>query len=149
MRQTEAGLDLLVFRVGTELFALDVTAVHEVVELSELREAADGWGALAGVLEWRGHVAPVYALAPVLGFACPSRPAVALILAAGEGRIGLGIDDVEDMVAFDLAAVRRLPLRRSGVAVLGVARWKKDVVTLLDGEALAAACLCRTTTEKV
>ena len=148
MRQTPAVRDLLVFRLGSELFALDIAEVEEVVELSELREVVDARGTLAGVAECRGRLAPVYAPAPVLGVACPARPAVVLILAVSEGRMGLAVDDVEDVVAFDLAAVQRLPLRRSSIAMLGVARWEKDVVTLLDGAALAAACMSGMLVEK-
>jgi purine-binding chemotaxis protein CheW len=138
-----AGLaQLLLFRVGTEWFATDLAAAEEAIELPQVHHVPEMPESMLGMFDLRGRMIPVYAPARVLGVALRSTSAATLVLRGGDQRVGIAVDDVEDVLTLDLAHLRDLPGSEDddGI-VLGVARHGHDLVAVLDAEALVAACL--------
>jgi chemotaxis signal transduction protein len=71
-----------------------------------------------------------------------------LVLRSGERRIGLAVDDVEDVMTIEPSMVRRPPVPDAGDAVLrGVARRGTELVGILDADALLSACVATTAWE--
>lgn len=161
LRAREAGVELLLFRVGGDLFAADLLAVEEARELGEVHPVPAAPPAMLGVCGLRGRLLPVYS--PERALAHPARPsrqdAYVLVLraATGTGRpVGLVVDDVEDVLtanlaeAQDLSEVDRETAASSGALAgahgaagsvwLGVLHWKGELVALVDTDALVAAC---------
>jgi purine-binding chemotaxis protein CheW len=144
-----AGLsDTLVFRVGTERFAIDLAAVEEAIELPSVHHLPEMPDHLLGVFELRGRLVPIYSPQRVLRVALASEAAAVLVLRSGQRRLGLAVDDVDDVLTIDGAAVRRAPIAdNEDKVLLGVIRRGADLLALVDAESLALACLADQLTE--
>lgn len=134
--------ELLLFRVGRELFATPLAAIEEAVELEEVRPIPEMPASMLGVTDLRGRMIPIYSPARSLGVELGAAPAAALVVRAGERRVALAVDDVEDVLDTDLTQLRDAPGGDDADGVLiGVARQGRRLVAVLDGDALVAACL--------
>ena len=138
-----AGLvEMLLFRVDAELFALPLINSEEAVE-ALAHEPLPGMPAgMLGIARHRGARLTAYSAAFVLGVPCRSAEPVTLVVRAEGGRIGLVVDDVEDVIMADLTALRAAPGPRSTDPVLrGVLPWDGTLLAVCDPEALVRACL--------
>jgi purine-binding chemotaxis protein CheW len=138
---TKADLaDVLVFRVGTERFAVDLLAVVEVIDLPVIHHVPEMPPAMVGVVTVRGTLTAVYSPHQSLGLSLASSEAV-LIFRRGGARVGILIDDVEDAIAVDLRELRRAPgTDGDDTLVLGVVRHEGALLAIVDADALIAAC---------
>jgi purine-binding chemotaxis protein CheW len=138
-----AGLaDLLMFRIGDELFAADLASVEEAVTLPEIHHLPEMPVAMLGAFNLRGRLTPVYSPSHVIGVPLRGRAQAALLVHAGERRLGLAVDDVEDVFQVDLATVREAPGTDDADGILlGVAHHGSELVAIVDAEALVAACV--------
>ena len=140
--------DLLMFRIGHELFAADLASVEEAVELPEIHRLPEMPVAMLGAFDLRGRLTPVYSPAHVIGVPLVGAGTAALLVRANGHRIGLAVDDVEDVLRVDLAAVRPAPgVDATDGVLLGVAHHGALLVALLDAEALVAGCVHGTAME--
>lgn len=141
-------VDLLVARIGRELFAIPVSGVEEVIEISELRSLEQNVPALLGVAPLRGRLLPIYRTDDVLGVAPRMPMDLVLVLCQGEQRLGIAVDDVEEVIGIDAASMRLATAR--GVdprLVPGVVLHEGRLMTVLDSVALAARFTAAATTE--
>jgi purine-binding chemotaxis protein CheW len=137
-RARQGSAELLVFRVGDERFAVELRSVDEAVESPEIRLLPDSPVALLGVFSHRDFLVPLYSCASMLGVgAAPG--ATALVMRSGARRIGIAVDDVEDVLPLDLSMLRDAPdeLTRDDL-LLGLALRARDLVAVLDTRALLA-----------
>jgi len=105
---------------------------------------------LLGVFELRGRLVPIYSPQRVLGVALAQEAAAVLVLRSQEKRLGLAVDDVDDVLIIQGAAVRRAPIPdNEDNVLLGVIRRGADLLALVDAESLALACLADQLTEAV
>jgi purine-binding chemotaxis protein CheW len=139
VRGREGMAELLLFRVGGEYFAGDLAAIDEAVEITEMRALPEMPGVMLGLVRVRGRMTVLYSPARALGV--PAREAsVALLIRGRERRVGLAVDDVDDVLRVDLAAVAEPPAGNDDVLV-GMTRRGRDIVAILDVAALVAACV--------
>src|SRR5687768_14722744 len=142
--------ETLVFRVGDERFAIDLAAVEEAIELPSVHHLPEMPEHLLGVFELRGRLVPIYSPQRVLGVALAQEAAAVLVLRSQEKRLGLAVDDVDDVLLIQGAAVRRAPIPdNEDNVLLGVIRRGADLLALVDAESLALACLADQLTEAV
>ena len=139
--RSRTGLvELLLFRVGAERFAVELLCVEEAIDLGEPHHVPEMPPAMLGVITVRDTLTPVFTPDAALGVAAVSKDA-ALIFRSDRGRFALAIDDVDDVMTLDLAQLRDAPgLDGADSLVLGVARTGRGIVALVDAEALIAAC---------
>lgn len=149
-RQRAGIAQLLLFRVGDEWFATDLAAAEEAIELPQVHHVPEMPESMLGMFDLRGSMLPIYAPTRTLGVALRSESAATIVLRGADQRVGIAVDDVEDVFTLDLAQLRDLPGSddADGV-VLGVARHGTDLVAVLDAEALVAACLSDRVMESV
>ncbi|HEX6059468.1 MAG TPA: chemotaxis protein CheW, partial [Gemmatimonadaceae bacterium] len=149
-RQRAGIAQLLLFRVGDEWFATDLAAAEEAIELPQVHHVPEMPESMLGMFDLRGSMLPIYAPTRTLGVALRSASAATIVLRGADQRVGIAVDDVEDVFTLDLAQLRDLPGSddADGV-VLGVARHGTDLVAVLDAEALVAACLSDRVMESV
>jgi purine-binding chemotaxis protein CheW len=134
------GSEVLSFRVGGELFALDLAAVEEVVEMPEIHPLPHAPAAMLGALRLRRRLMPLYTPAPLLGVGDVASGAV-LILRRENRRVAIAIDDVDDVLVVDVADIRRPPSGDGAESVLvGVTLHRHQLVSLLDAETFVYAC---------
>jgi purine-binding chemotaxis protein CheW len=139
-RNRDGVAELLMFRIGTERFAVELACVEEAIDLPEVHHVPEMPPAMLGVITVRGALTPVFTPKLALGVPVVGKGA-ALIFRAERGRFALAIDDVDDVMTLDLTMLRDAP--GSDVAdsvVLGVARNEGVIVALVDADALVLAC---------
>lgn len=142
VRSAEGIADLLMFRIGPEIFATELGAVEEAVSLPEIHHLPEMPAAMLGAFNLRGRLTPVYSPAHVIGVPLAGEAQAALLVSANGRRLGLAVDDVEDVFQVDLATVREAPgIDAADGILLGVAHHGQELVAVLDAEALVAACL--------
>ncbi len=76
---TAAGLHVLVFKIGTECFALEISEIAEVLPMPKVTPVPAAPQGLFGVFNLRGEIVPIIELAAVLGLA-PAEESAGYIL---------------------------------------------------------------------
>ncbi|MDB4885284.1 MAG: cheV1, partial [Gemmatimonadetes bacterium] len=133
-------VDLLLFSVGVEWFGVELAAVEEAIDLPAIRHVPEMPPAMLGVITVRGALATVYSPAAALGLTLGA-PSSALVFRRPRGRLGIAVDDVDDVHTLDLAHLRDAPAGDTGDGILlGVLRHRDTLLALVDAEALIAAC---------
>jgi chemotaxis signal transduction protein len=136
--------ELLLFRVGRELFATELGAVDEAIDLTSVETVQHGPAApspVRGIFTLRGALVPLLLPTTALGVA-PHHASTALVVRDGVGRIAIAVDDVEDVLTPRDGELRPVPtgdMRDAGV-LRGVIRRGSMLVALVDLDALIAAC---------
>ncbi|HEX2718460.1 MAG TPA: chemotaxis protein CheW [Gemmatimonadaceae bacterium] len=142
VRAREGQGDLLMFRIGRELFAVDLAAVEEAVALPEIHRLPEMPVAMLGAFDLRGRLTPVYSPSHVIGVPLDGSAQAALLVRAGDRRLGLAVDDVEDVMQLELRDVRESPgMDDADGILLGVAHHGAELVAIIDADALVAACV--------
>ncbi|HUQ83494.1 MAG TPA: chemotaxis protein CheW [Gemmatimonadaceae bacterium] len=137
----EGRAELLVFRVGGEMFAMELRAVEEAVEGVNARSIPDAPPSMLGIFALRDRSLPMYVLGRVLGLASHDDGDMTLVLRPSATRIALAVDDVEDVYDTALDAVRPTPAGDMSGLVLGIVWRGTELVTLLDADVVVDACL--------
>ena len=138
-RARSGTAELLTFRIGTERFAFDIRAVDEILDDVTLQPVPEAPAALIGVTTFRGRPLPVFEPSGFLGITRRLGSTV-LVMRSGERRIGLLIDDVDDVESFDLSALANSPFDCGDELLLGIV-WREGALTsVLDARALIGAC---------
>lgn len=132
--------DVLMFRVGDEHFAVELGAVEEAIDLPGVHQVPEMPDAMLGVITVRGSLTSLYSPRRALGLP-PAPGHSALVFRRGASRVALSIDDVDDVLSLDLAVLRDPPDPSGGRGLLlGVARYGRGLIALLDADALLGAC---------
>lgn len=140
-RARHGRIEMLMFRAGRELFAVPLAAIEEAIETPDIQALPEMPKAMLGVFRLRERLVPTYTPADALGVRT-EHVAAALIVRVGARRLALAIDDVEDVMELDLSTLRDPPVLGDVDALLiGVARHGRELVGVLDADALIAACL--------
>jgi len=139
--RSRSGLaELLMFRIGSERFAVELLSVEEAIDLPDVHHVPEMPPAMLGVITVRGSLTPVFTPRDALGVPAEGNGA-ALIFRSNRGRFALAIDDVDDVMTLDLAQLRDAPGIDGGDSlVLGVARSGSGIVALVDADMHIAAC---------
>ncbi len=139
-----AGLaEFLLFRVGKEFFAMPLANAEEAVERLERHSLPGMPRDMAGVAQYRGMRLPVYGAEQVLEVARDGGDEdVTLVVRGKGGKVGVIVDDVEDVIIVDLSSIRAVPGATIGEPVLsGVIPRGTELVAVCDPDALVRACL--------
>ena len=140
VQRAEGRAELLVFRIGPELFAMELRAVEEAVEGVEVRMIPDAPPSMLGIFALRDRSLPMYMLSRVLGLA-DATATMTLVMRPTDTRIALAVDAVDDVFDAALDAVRPTPTADADGLVLGVV-WRADeLITFLDADAVVSTCL--------
>jgi purine-binding chemotaxis protein CheW len=129
------GAQAVVFRLGGELHGCDIRLVEEVVTKRTIQPLPDMPPHLLGVLMLRGEMVPVMDVAPALSMALDTAktPSI-LVVTMGEGRVGVAVDAVHEVLDVPAECVRPAPHTGGDrdAYVVCVARVADGLVTLID-----------------
>jgi chemotaxis signal transduction protein len=133
--------ELLLFRVGRERFALELRTVEEALDIGgmALHDVPGRGASMLGVLPLRDALVPLYAAAGPLGVT-QADVHTALVFRRSGGRVALAVTDAEDVLTLDLENVRPAPHDDADGVLLGVLQLGKDLIGIVDGDALLALC---------
>lgn len=134
--QREARLDLIAFEIGAQKIAVEAHYIRAVIPAAEPSPVPGASDILAGVINFRGVILPVFRLERILGAAEAERGATIVF---GEHRPEFAIfaDAVEDVTDISASELRAVSWRETGDAppTLGLTQGALNV---LDGRALLA-----------
>ncbi len=102
---------IMVFRVGGERYAVPVASVSEVIAGAAIAPVPGAPPRVAGVIQFRGEIRPVFNLAQVLGVSQEhgSGPATVLLFRVRGREAGLRTGPVEDIRTVGAGARRPAP----------------------------------------
>jgi len=135
----------MTFKLGDELFAIDVAQVREVLEVSQITKVPNAPAYMRGVVNVRGQATPVVDLR--LKFGLPEAPAtvhtriiVMELEIGGESTVLGGIaDSVHEVIELEPAGIApppRIAMRWRSDFIRGMGRRGEDFVIILDVNAV-------------
>jgi purine-binding chemotaxis protein CheW len=118
-------LEVLVFALSGETYAIEAAAVREVTRLADYTVVPGAPSLLFGVTNFRGEVLPIFDLRRLTGLAVKGLTDLSRLLVLGEERdeIGLVADEVRDVQALSRDAILDPPPALAGIGrelLLGV-----------------------------
>ncbi|MHB9145930.1 MAG: chemotaxis protein CheW [Symbiobacteriia bacterium] len=132
----EDELQLVVFRLGSEYYGVDISLVRGVETLSAITRIPRTPAHIKGVINLRGRVIPVVDLKMALGLPQQGSDEAKIAVIEAEGQtIGVVVDGVSEVATITPEQVDPPTTVANGVEVeyiLGVARLDNRLVTLLD-----------------
>jgi purine-binding chemotaxis protein CheW len=134
----------LTFRLGAEVFALDIADVTEILEYRTLTRVPMMPRFIRGVLNLRGRVVPVVDLSTRFGQAPTelARRTSVVIVETGQAAFGILVDAVNEVAHFGPDDIEPAPSFGAGSRsdfVQGMARRSGDFITVLSVEGLLDA----------
>lgn len=139
-RATEAAR-IVTFRLGSDLFAVDIAAVERVLRYEPPRAIPNVPAWVEGVIEYQGRVVPVIDLRRrfEMDVPDPGPHARMLVLATGNELVGVVVDAVLDVRAVADEEIADPPAFFRGLAgeyLRGLARGNGELVVMLDAARL-------------
>jgi chemotaxis signal transduction protein len=133
------GARLLVFGIGTERFAVALSAVDEVIDAPSVRPMPDSGPVVLGVTAVRGALVTIYDLRPLLNVAGKADDA-ALLFVRDDRRVGLAVGALYETIVAEEGELRSAPgADASDKVLLGVIRRGSELIAILDAAALLDA----------
>lgn len=132
-KSSDAGETIMVFRLGSERYAIPLTRITEVVARPRIAPAPGTLPVIAGLIQIRGEIRVTWDLRRLLGVSESEsdESATVLLLRTPAGETGLLIDAVEDIRTVGQDGRRPAPERAPHAA------WTtEDLVIVLDTETL-------------
>ncbi|MEW6582290.1 MAG: chemotaxis protein CheW [Actinomycetota bacterium] len=131
---------LVVFSLGREEYGVSITRVQEIIRYQRPRPLPDTAGYIEGVINLRGRIIPVVALASRLGTDSTETEDRRIVIAElDEGTVGVTVDGVREVLTVSGDDVEPTP---PGVAggdyVEGVAKVGERLLMLIDVQRLLA-----------
>lgn len=132
-------IQLACFRVGEEMYAIDIRRIKEIIRLQKLTPIPNAPPFIEGVFNLRGAVIPVLDLRKRFGQAKgAAQKKERILICTFSGKIiGLQVDDVTEVRRYSRKEVHPAPhfLKGQGTEFfLGVCRYDDDLLMVLDLE---------------
>lgn len=104
----------LTFRLNQEFFAIDATHVMEIMELSTYTIVPNSSEYIKGILNFRGEIVPIINMHKRFNMDAGNSSAkmvVVVNLNSGNSKmlLGLSVDDVSNVIEFELKDIRNVP----------------------------------------
>lgn len=148
----------LTFSLGQESFGVHILKVREIIRVPAITPVPQMPSCVSGVINLRGKVIPVIDLR--IKFAFPKAEfhertcmiVVCLALPSTPNTfLGLIVDVVDEVIAIQPADIEPPPHFGAEIAtdyILGIAKLKQSVITILDIDRVVATDVARTAPEK-
>ena len=143
-RDAAAAMEVLVFALGDEAYAVDILKVQEIRGYSNVTRIANVPPFVKGVTNLRGSIVPIIDARIKFGLddARYDKQTVVIVLNVGERIVGLVVDSVSDVLT--LSADQIQPPPDFGVAVstehlLGLGSVDERMLILLDVERMMSS----------
>jgi purine-binding chemotaxis protein CheW len=133
------SIEVLTFRMGGELYALETKFILELTRVAALTKVPDCPAFMRGITNLRGDVLAIVDLCTLFQVASsPHEDDWMLVLGDDRAEFGIVIDDAVDVSSINTSDIFSTPVSVSGVQhdlLLGVT---EDAMLVLDGAALLA-----------
>ncbi|MFO7811954.1 MAG: chemotaxis protein CheW [Pelovirga sp.] len=132
-------IQLLPFEVGNEIYALELIDIQEIVETPHLHPFPAAPATVSGAIAFHGRIVPVVDLPCLLGFDGPQGSPRIIVLANQYGPFALAVDRLRPLIGLDKGFVKDDESGTKEPSVRSLFTWKKDMISLLDLNYVAAA----------
>jgi len=131
--------EFLCFRVSSEIYAINIMEIKEIIRPREVTEIPRAPGFVSGVLSLRGIIIPVFNMRMRLGLpeGGMSRRERIIVVTKGEGFIGIVVDEVTQVVRIAVNTIEKPPAVLEGIDrdfVSGIGRFNGQMLILLNQE---------------
>lgn len=130
-------IQLVVFGLGREEFAVEVTQVREIIRMEEITRMPKSPPFVEGIINLRGQIIAVIDLARRLNLPSGERsPETRIIVVeAGDVKVGMIVDSVSEVLRVSAEAVEPNPALAADVSAAflqGVVKHDNRLIILLD-----------------
>jgi len=134
------SVSLVVVRVGSERYGLDITRLQETKPLSGLTRVPNVPPFWRGLANLRGHLVPVLDLRRYLQLpdVATGDEGTVVVVAARDLVVGLLVDSVTDIRRMPLEQIKAPPAETAGTRNQAVRGVTEDLISVLDLDALLA-----------
>jgi chemotaxis signal transduction protein len=123
----------LLLRIGDDVFAVPITSAHEVVVAPRLADLATAPATVAGLINLRGDIVPVFDTAMLLGLGTIPSIAYVAVVETGLGPAGLAMTEMGESVELgESIGVTDAP------GTVGAYALGEEVTVMIDIETLLA-----------
>ncbi len=137
--QTEETLQVVVFQIGEEEYAVDILQVQEIIRPQEIVPMPQAPDFVKGMINLRGHAIPVIDLRERLGVS-PSETSDGsatriIIVRVEEALVGMIVDEVSHVLRIPKSAIEPPPATIVGSAseyITGIAKVEDRLIVLLN-----------------
>lgn len=134
-------LQVVVFKLGDETYAVDIASVREIITLQPITQVPGAPAFVEGILNLRGHVIPVMDLRGRFGLprTGPTRETRIMVVEVRGHTLGLVVDAVSEVLRVPAQAVEpphKLTVGVDAAFLQGVAKLSHRLVILLNLEQL-------------
>ena len=127
----DSTMQLVVFSLGEEEYALPITHVQEIIRYTEPRGVASQTPWVKGVISLRGKIVPVYDLASRLGLEVSSVASKIVMVESGDHMAGVIVGDVEEVLTLTHEDLDEVPAA-GAACIQAIAKVGDRLVVLLD-----------------
>jgi purine-binding chemotaxis protein CheW len=124
-------MQLVVFSLGEEEYALPITHVQEIIRYTEPRGVASQTPWVKGVISLRGKIVPVYDLAARLNLQVDAAASKIVMVESGDDMAGVIVGDVEEVLTLTSDDLDEVPAA-GAACLLAIAKVGDRLVVLLD-----------------
>jgi purine-binding chemotaxis protein CheW len=134
----DSTMQLVVFSLGEEEYALPITHVQEIIRYTEPRGVASQTPWVKGVISLRGKIVPVYDLASRLGLSVHTEASKIVMVESGDDMAGVIVGDVEEVLTLTQDDLDEVPAA-GAACIQAIAKVGDRLVVLLDPAGIFAA----------
>lgn len=140
--------ELMTFRIGTQLFGIDIESIKEINCHLKIVPAPLPDPTVLGVINLRGDVLTVVDLGNTLKIPRSRNSATTdkfIVLRCDEERIALAVEKLEDVTSISRDQIQPLPSNfRSNrpEAYKGLVKMENEVLLIIDAEAMTSPAAC-------
>lgn len=127
---------LLPFRLGAEIYALELVDVQEVVEHQAIHPLPGVSETIVGAIGFHGRIVPAVDLPLLLGFPSGDRSERMIVLTDEHGPVALAVDQLQRIITLDLVHSTLSQSDSEEDCIRGVLNRGGEMISLLDLEQL-------------
>ncbi len=136
-RQENETLQVVAFRVGAELYGLDIACVREIDRVQPIIKVPQALSFVEGVIHIRGAIIPVVDLARRFGLGpiVADRQTRVIIASLGGQSVGFIVSAVTEVVAIPVTSIGPAPpltFDRQRKFITGMAREGESLISILS-----------------
>jgi len=130
-------LQLVIFQLGREEFAVDVSQVREIIRMQDITRMPKAPSFVEGIINLRGQIIAVIDLAQRLSLESAERDSETriIVVEAGDAKVGMIVDSVSEVMRISEEEVEPSPALAADVEAVyikGVVKRDNRLIILLD-----------------
>lgn len=127
-------MQVVVFTLGKERFALETRLVHGIEKMMSITKVPTAPYYIRGLANLRGNIISIIDLKSYLNMEYVKEEENVIIVEVDEERVGIMVDDVHEVVEITADMIEKVSDNTGYVK--GVINFENYIVTLLEGELL-------------